>query len=77
VDEKTVFFLFEKILSEEYGMRGKENVQPYSYEDKVLFLYTEKSLWLSEMDMENERLRERLNALLGGDFVQKIYTKRK
>lgn len=71
-DEKTVFFIARKVLAEEYGLRGGENIIPTLYKDKKLFLSARSSLWGNEMWLERERLRERMNGLLGNEGVVEI-----
>lgn len=74
VDEKTIFFLTEKIITSEYGIRGRENVSPRLWKNKKLFLACRNSLWSGEIWMNRERIREKLNRELGGEEVSEIKT---
>ncbi len=71
-DEKTVFYIARKVLAEEYGLRGGENIIPTLYKDKKLFLSARSSLWGNEVWLERERLRERMNALLGTEGIIEV-----
>lgn len=72
VDEKTLFFVCKKILVEEYGVRGGENIIPTFYKDKKLFLSPRSSLWGNEVWLGREYLKERINAMLGREVVMEV-----
>lgn len=72
VDEKTVFFVCKKVLIEEYGMQGGENIIPSFYKEKKLFLSPRSSLWSSEIWLGRDRLRNRINITLGCEAVLEI-----
>ena len=71
-DEKTVFYISKKVLGEEYGLRGTENIIPTFYKEGKLFLSSRSSLWGNEIWLERERLRLKMNALLGAEGVREI-----
>jgi hypothetical protein len=72
LDEKTVFYIAKKVLVEEYGIRGSENIIPTFYKEKKLFLSARSSLWGNEIWLERDRLREKMNALLGSEAISEI-----
>jgi len=72
LDEKTVFYIAKKVLVEEYGIRGSENIIPAFYKEKKLFLSARSSLWGNEIWLERDRLREKMNALLGSEAISEI-----
>jgi hypothetical protein len=72
LDEKTVFHICRKVLLEEYGMRGSENIIPSLYKEKRLFLSPRSSLWGNEVSLEREFLRNKMNILIGSDAVSEI-----
>jgi len=72
LDEKTVFYITKKVLVEEYGIRGGENIIPTLYKEKKLFLSSRSSLWGNEIWLERDRLKEKINILLGSDAVGEI-----
>jgi len=57
---------------EEYGIRGGENIIPTLYKEKKLFLSSRSSLWGNEIWLERDRLKEKINILLGSDAVGEI-----
>lgn len=72
LDEKTVFYIAKKVLVEEYGLRGGENIIPSLYQEKKLFLSSRSSLWGNEVWLEKERLRNKMNAWLGTEGIVEI-----
>jgi hypothetical protein len=72
LDEKTLFYIARKVLVEEYGLRGGENIIPTLYREKKLFLSARSSLWGNEVWLEKERLMEKMNSLLGGEAIVEI-----
>ena len=71
-DEQTIFYIAKKVLSEEYGLKGGENIIPTLYKEKKLYLSSRSSLWGNEIWLERERLQEKMNKLLGGEAIQEI-----
>lgn len=77
MDEKTIQFLFEKVIQEYYGVKGKSNVLPLGFKDGVLVLGIYKSLWQAEVSLNKEELRESLNKKIGEELVKSIRIQRK
>lgn len=71
VDQKTIFFLAEKIIEEEYGKRGAASVAPRYYKDGKLFLSGKNSLWVEEVKAFRVDFLRRL-AEAGADIVKEI-----
>lgn len=71
LDQKTVFFLAEKIIEEEYGKRGAVSVVPRYFKDGKLFLSGKTSLWVEEVKTFREEFLRRL-ADAGADTVKDI-----
>lgn len=72
LDEKTVFYICKRVLIEEYGVRGGENIIPSFYKEKKLFLTPRSSLWASELWLQRDRLRDRINIMLGCEGVIEV-----
>lgn len=72
IDEKTVFYIAKKVIIEEYGTRGGENIAPVVYKEKKLVLAARSSLWMSEVSLTEKGLCEKINKILGGEFVREI-----
>lgn len=72
IDEKTIFHIARRVITEEYGKRGSENIIPIFYKDKKLFLSPGSSLWASEIMLERVRLRKLINKTIGADAIKEI-----
>ncbi len=72
IDEKTIFYVCKRVLIEEYGARGGENIIPTYLKDKKLFLSPKSSLWGSEAHMRRAHLVRRINDLLGSQILLEI-----
>jgi predicted nucleic acid-binding Zn ribbon protein len=77
LDEKTIFFLFEKFASLHYGVKGKENIFPESFKDGILYIFVYKSLWHTELSLEKDFFIKTINNEIGESIVQDIKVKRK
>lgn len=77
MDEKTIQFLFEKVIQEHYGIKGKSNVLALSFRGGILTLGIYKSLWQAEVSLTKEDLRESLNKKIGSELVRSIRIQRK
>jgi len=72
LDEKTIFYICKKILVEEYGSKGGENIIPTFFKDKKLFLTPRSSLWANEVWLQRKNLVERINEALGSVAIVEI-----
>jgi predicted nucleic acid-binding Zn ribbon protein len=72
IDEKTIFHIAKRVLVEEYGVRGGENIIPSFYKEKKLFLSPRSSLWASEIYLMREHIVKRINAILGSEEIKEI-----
>ena len=72
IDEKTIFFLAEKIISSQYGTRGRENISPKFWKDGKLFFLSQNSLWAGEVWANRESIRAKINAEIGDETVSEI-----
>lgn len=72
LDEKTVFHVAKRIVIEEYGLQGAENITPVFYRGKKLFLNPTSSLWANEVFLQRDYLRTRINTLLGSEAIVEI-----
>lgn len=72
LDEQTVFYIWKKVVMEEYGIRGSENIIPQNYKNKKLFLASQSSLWGNEIWLQRDFLRKRMNEIMGNEVVVEI-----
>ncbi len=72
VDEKTIFYVFHRVVEREYGSRGAANLTARYYKDKKLFVAAQSSLWAQEFQLARNSFRDLLNAELGQDVILEI-----
>lgn len=72
IDEKTIFHIAKRVVTEEYGVRGGENIIPTFYKEKKLFLAPRSSLWASEILLGRTHICKRINDILGTEAVKEI-----
>lgn len=77
IDEKTIFHIAKRVIVEEYGKRGGENVIPILYKDKKLFLSPRSSLWASEVMLERVYLCKQINKMIGEEAIKEIKISRR
>lgn len=72
LDEKTIFFIFEKIIKEEYGEKGVDNIKPKFYKQGKIFLEIQNSNWANEFWLEKKNIISKINKKIGSDEVKEI-----
>lgn len=72
IDDKTIFFLFRKMIREEYGTRGSAELEPVAFADGVLSIKANNPLYSSELWVRRETIRERMNTALEQDAVLEL-----
>ena len=75
LDEKSVFFVFNKIIKEEYGKQGAEHIQPRFLKDKKIFAESDSSAWASEIWLNKARIIARVNEEIGSVEIVDIAMK--
>ncbi len=72
LDEKTVFYIFEKIIKREYGKMGEVNIRPRFYKKGKIFIETGSSNWANEIWLNRQSLVKKINQELGSDEIKEI-----
>jgi hypothetical protein len=72
LDEKTVFYIFKKIIQREYGQRGEKNIQMQCYKNKIVYIQTQGSVWANEIWLNKKDLVRYINQEIGEKEVQDI-----
>lgn len=75
VDDKTIFFVFYKIIQEEFGRLGRDNFEADYFGNKKIFIKSKSSAWASHLWLEKERIARKINEELGGEFVLELKMK--
>lgn len=72
LDDQTVFYIFKKIVSQEYGARGEQYIEARYYKNKKLFVAAKNSLWMNELQLSRKHFINAINRELGSDAVIEI-----
>ena len=75
LDDKTVFFIFKKVIEMEFGQIGKQKITPDYFAKGVLFVKAQNSAWLAEFWTNKTRIMKKINEEIGEDVVSNIKTK--
>jgi len=75
LDEKSVFFVFSKVIKEEYGKQGAEHIRPVLLRDKKIFAESDSSAWSSEIWLNKARIVARVNEEIGSVEITDIAVK--
>jgi hypothetical protein len=69
LDDQTVFYIFKKIVSQEYGTRGECYIQARYYKNKKLIVAAKNSLWMNELQMSRTHFIDLMNKELGAGSI--------
>ncbi len=75
LDDKTVFFVFKKVIEEEFGQIGKSKFTPDYFAKRILFVRAQNSAWSAELWTNKARIIQKINEELGEDGVENIKMK--
>jgi predicted nucleic acid-binding Zn ribbon protein len=73
--DKDVYYIFRKIIQEEFGAVGIEKLVPDYFDGKTIFVKSESSAWLSELWTNKGRIMRKINEEIGEEIVKNIKTK--
>lgn len=69
VDEQSVFYVFQLVIKQEYGLQGAENITPVFFKDKKIFIKASGSIWASEIWLRRGAIVKKVNEKLGGEEI--------
>lgn len=72
LDEKTVFYVFKKIIKNEYGNKGVEKLKPDFYKNGKLFVSSDSSSWANELWLGREEIKNKINHELKTDEIKEV-----
>lgn len=71
-DSKTIIYLCNKYISQEYGRRGAQAAIAKDYKNGVLYINVESALWAQELWMQRDVVIVYINDLCGTQVVRKL-----
>lgn len=69
-DDKTIFFIFTKVIQREYGRRGLCEFTPHFYRFNIIYVNAKRSSWAHELYIHKENIVKKVNDELGGEEVK-------
>ncbi len=69
LDDKTVFYLFGKIIKQEYGNQGFKNLKPNFFKNKRLFIKSESSVFANELLLNKNEIIRKMNNEIGSQEI--------
>ena len=75
IDEKSVSYLFDTIIREEYGKQGQKKIRFDGFQGGTVFVRTENLHWKDEVFLEKATLIKRMNTELGSEEIEDIMLK--
>lgn len=75
VDDKAIFFVFKKIIKQEFGNIGVENFMPDYFSGKCIFIKCKSPAWGAELMLHKGKLVRMMNVELGEDLIDNIKSK--
>jgi predicted nucleic acid-binding Zn ribbon protein len=71
-DDKDVFYIFQKVIKEEFGNVGASKFTVRYFGNKTVFVETESSNWASELWLNKKKIVEKMNQQIGEGAVREI-----
>jgi len=75
IDEKTIFYFFNKIIEREYGNKGLANLKPEIIKNRKLFVMAKSSVWANELWLNREEIAKEINQEIGAPEINEIKIK--
>ena len=75
LDDKTIFYVFQKVIREDFGNIGSSKFTPDYFSRKVLFVKSNSSAWGSELWMNRKKIIDRINKEIGENILDEIKLK--
>ncbi len=75
LNEKDIFYIFQKVIKEEYGNVGAGKFKADFFKNKTLFIKSESSVWASELWMNKDKIIKKIKEELGEGAVERIKVK--
>lgn len=72
VDDKDIFYVFQKVIKEEFGNVGAAKFTARHFGNKTIFVQTESSNWASELWLNKKKIVEKMNKELGENIISGI-----
>ena len=75
LDKKDVFYIFKKVIQEEFGNIGVAKLKPDYFAKKILHIKSESSVWASELWLNKNSILKKINKEIGSKEIEEIKMK--
>lgn len=75
LDDKSLFYFFNREIEKEFGSKGLENLKPSFWKDGKLFVKSKSSTWASELWINRQDVIEKINKEIGSKEIREIKIK--
>lgn len=75
LNDKDIFYVFKKVVQEEFGNIGAANLKPDYFGKNILHIKSESSAWASELWLNKNLILRKLKKKLGEGAVKEIKLK--
>ena len=75
LDDKTIFFIFRKVIRSEFGNLGLEKFVPDYFSGKTLFIKSDSAVWKAELWTNRGKITDLINHEIGDNVVERIKVK--
>ena len=72
LSDKDIFYIFRRIIKEEYGNVGAHNLQPDFFKSGTIFVRSGNSTWSAELFSNRSLILRKMNNELGEKVVREI-----
>lgn len=73
--DKDVFYIFTRVVKEEFGNIGAGKFTPEFFKNKTIFVRCASPMWASELFLNREKIIKKMNKELGEESIRGIKTK--
>jgi len=75
LDDKDIFYIFNRVIKEEFGNMGASKLKPDYFGKKILHIRAESPTWASELWLNKKAIIRKLNKEFGQEIIADIKTK--
>lgn len=72
LEDKDIFYLFERIIKAEYGNQGAKNLKPSFLKGGKIFVKSESSVFSSEIILNKKEIIKKINQEIGNEEIWDI-----
>lgn len=72
LEDKDIFYLFERIIKQEYGNQGTKNLKAGYYKNGKLYIKSDSSIFSSELLLNKNEIIRKLNQEIGNNEIVDI-----